>query len=79
MHFWDWESGFCFQREHPPPQPGSIDSESGIYSMTFDKSGTRLITAEADKSIKMWKEDETATEETHPVIWRPDLLKKQRT
>ncbi|KAI6184153.1 WD domain, G-beta repeat protein [Aphelenchoides bicaudatus] len=79
MHFWDWSSGFCFQREHPPPQPGSIDSESGIYSMTFDKSGTRLITAESDKSIKMWKEDPEATEETHPIIWRPELLKKQRT
>ncbi|CAD5216157.1 unnamed protein product [Bursaphelenchus xylophilus] len=78
MHFWDWDSGFCFQREHPPPQPGSIDSESGIYALTYDKSGRRLITAEADKSIKMWKEDPDATEETHPIVWRPDVLKKSR-
>lgn len=60
MQFWDWKSAFCFQKEHPPPQPGSIDSERGIFGMTYDKSGTRLITAEADKSIKMWKEDPDA-------------------
>lgn len=57
MQFWDFKSGFCFQKEHPPPQPGSIDSERGIFALCFDKSGSRLITAEADKSIKMWKED----------------------
>jgi pleiotropic regulator 1 len=28
----------------------------------------RMITAECDKSIKIWKEDETATPETHPVV-----------
>ena len=78
MHFWDFKSGFCFQKEHPPPQPGSIDSERGIFALCFDKSGTRLITAEADKSIKMWKEDPEATEETHPLTWRPEILKKQR-
>lgn len=60
MHFWDFKSGFCFQKEHPPPQPGSIDSERGIFALCFDKSGSRLITAEADKSIKMWKEDPEA-------------------
>jgi len=78
MHFWDWTSGYCFQSAHAPAQPGSIDSESGIYAMIYDKSGTRLITAEADKSIKMWKEDIEATEETHPLTWRPEVLKKQR-
>ena len=39
--------------------------------MTFDKSGGRLICAEADKTIKMYKEDEQATPETHPVSFRP--------
>uniref|UniRef100_A0A915P7V2 Pleiotropic regulator 1 n=1 Tax=Meloidogyne floridensis TaxID=298350 RepID=A0A915P7V2_9BILA len=78
MHFWDFKSGFCFQKEHPPPQPGSIDSERGIFALCFDKSGSRLISAEADKSIKMWKEDLDATEETHPLMWRPEILKKQR-
>ena len=41
-------------------QPGSIDSEAGIFAMTFDLSNTRLITAEADKTIKIYKEDESA-------------------
>jgi pleiotropic regulator 1 len=27
----------------------------------------RLITAECDKTIKIWKEDENATPETHPI------------
>lgn len=37
-----------------------MDSESGVFSMTFDQSGSRLITTEADKTIKIYKEDETA-------------------
>ena len=41
-------------------QPGSMDNESGIFAMTFDQSGSRLITTEADKTIKIYKEDDTA-------------------
>jgi pleiotropic regulator 1 len=38
----------------------------------FDNTGSRLITCEADKTIKMWKEDDTATPETHPgITFRP--------
>lgn len=37
-----------------------MDSESGIFSMVFDQSGSRLITTEADKTIKIYKEDDTA-------------------
>ncbi|KHN79473.1 Pleiotropic regulator 1 [Toxocara canis] len=77
MYFWDWKSGFCFQKEQSKAQPGSIDSEAGIFAMAFDQSGSRLITGEADKTIKMYREDETATEETHPVIWRPEILKRR--
>ena len=46
--------------------------------MTFDNSGTRLITCEADKTIKVYKEDETATEESHPINWKPDILKRRK-
>jgi hypothetical protein len=42
------------------PQPGSLDSEAGIFSLAFDKTGSRLISCEADKSIKIYKEDEDA-------------------
>ena len=60
LHFWDWKTGYNFQRLQTIPQPGSIDPEMGIYAMTFDQSGSRLITCEADKTIKIYKEDETA-------------------
>lgn len=30
-----------------------------------------MITAECDKSIKIWKEDEDATPETHPINFIP--------
>jgi pleiotropic regulator 1 len=78
MYFWDWKTGYNFQRYHAAVQPGSIDSESGIFAMTFDHSGSRLITAEADKTIKIYREDDQATEETHPVNWKPNILKRQR-
>ena len=52
-------------------QPGSLDSESGIYAMSFDVTGSRLVTCEADKTIKMWKEDTNATPESHPINFKP--------
>ncbi|GAB6032614.1 LD24662p [Chamberlinius hualienensis] len=78
LHFWDWRTGYNFQRLQAPVQPGSIDSEAGIFACTFDQSGSRLLTAEADKTIKVYKEDETATEDTHPINWKPDILKRRR-
>jgi pleiotropic regulator 1 len=72
MYFWDWKTGYNFQQHQTTPQPGSLDSEAGIYAVKFDKTGTRLFSCEADKSIKVYKEDEDATPETHPVKdWRP--------
>ena len=72
MWFWDWASGHCFQQEESLIQPGSLESESGIYAAAFDNSGSRLITCEADKTIKMWKEDERATPESAPGLpFRP--------
>ncbi|XP_074603568.1 transport and golgi organization 4 [Brevipalpus obovatus] len=78
IFFWDWKTGYNFQQIQAPPQPGSLDSERGIYEMIFDKSGSRLITGEADKSIKIYKVDEDATEETHPVNWKPEIIKRRR-
>lgn len=78
MHFWDWKTGYNFQRTQAAVQPGSMDSEAGVFAMTFDMSGSRLITCEADKTIKIYKEDESATEETHPINWKPDILKRRR-
>jgi pleiotropic regulator 1 len=60
MHFWDWKTGYNFQRLQALAQPGSIDSESGIFALQYDQSGSRLITAEADKTVKIYKEDDSA-------------------
>lgn len=65
VKFWDYKSGHCFQDLHTPPQPGSLDAESGIFALKFDQTGSRLITAEADKTIKVYKEDENAVRKTH--------------
>ncbi|XP_066921852.1 pleiotropic regulator 1-like [Clytia hemisphaerica] len=78
MHLWDWKTGYNFQRTQALVQPGSLDSESGIFSMTFDLSGTRLITTEADKTIKIYKEDDEASEESHPINWKPDIIKRKK-
>ncbi|GAB0096310.1 pleiotropic regulator 1 [Sergentomyia squamirostris] len=78
LHFWDWRTGYNFQRAQAPVQPGSMDSEAGIFAMTFDQSGSRLITAEADKTIKVYREDEDASEESHPINWRPDIIKRRK-
>ncbi|PPD84133.1 hypothetical protein GOBAR_DD18921 [Gossypium barbadense] len=71
LWFWDWRSGHHFQQAHTIVQPGSLDSEAGIYALSYDVTGTRLVSCEADKTIKMWKEDETATEQTHPLNFKP--------
>uniref|UniRef100_F7H9J0 Pleiotropic regulator 1 n=1 Tax=Macaca mulatta TaxID=9544 RepID=F7H9J0_MACMU len=78
MHLWDWRTGYNFQRVHAAVQPGSLDSESGIFACAFDQSESRLLTAEADKTIKVYREDDTATEETHPVSWKPEIIKRKR-
>ena len=39
--------------------------------MAFDMTGSRLVTCEADKTVKMWREDEAATEATHPIQFKP--------
>ncbi|KAF3603006.1 hypothetical protein F2Q69_00034490 [Brassica cretica] len=52
-------------------QPGSLEGEAGIYAACYDQTGSRLVTCEADKTIKMSKEDENATPETHPVNFKP--------
>jgi pleiotropic regulator 1 len=58
-------------------QPGSLEAENGIFAAAFDLTGTRLVTAEADKSVKIWKQDLEASELTHPIdmaAWRKKCL-----
>jgi pleiotropic regulator 1 len=60
LNFWDWDSGKIFQKIESPPQPGSLECENGIFDVRFDMSGQRIITAECDKTIKIYREDELA-------------------
>ena len=76
MSFWDWKSGHRFQQLDSIAQPGSLDAEAGLFCSTFDQTGLRLITGEADKTIKIWREDPNATEETHPLDWTPQLQRR---
>ena len=39
LWFWDWHSGNCFQETDVIPQPGSLESEDGIFAMAFDVTG----------------------------------------
>ena len=73
ISFWDWKTGHRFQQLETTAQPGSLDAEAGVMSSTFDVTGLRLIVGEADKTIKVWKQDEEATPESHPLDWKPTL------
>ncbi|KAJ1333746.1 pleiotropic regulator 1 [Microdochium nivale] len=77
MSFWDWKTGHRFQALDSIAQPGSLDAEAGIMSATFDRTGMRLIVGETDKTIKIWKPDDTATPETHPLEWKPNLSRRK--
>mmetsp|Transcript_18105 Transcript_18105/g.27311 ORF Transcript_18105/g.27311 Transcript_18105/m.27311 type:complete len:489 (+) Transcript_18105:103-1569(+) len=67
LRFWDYTTGYNFFKTNSVVQPGSLECENGIFATTFDKSGSRLITCEADKTIKIWKEDTDADPESHPI------------
>ena len=64
---WDYETGYCFQHGMSIPQPGSLASEACILDAKFDQTGSRLITCDGDKSIKMYRQDVSATPSTHPI------------
>jgi len=57
VKFFDWASAQCFSTpEKVTPQPGSRDSEGSVMAMTFDGSGSRLITGHGDKTLRVWVE-----------------------
>jgi len=74
IHFWDWQSGYKFQSLECIPQPGSMSAENGVFDMKLDQSGSRLITGECDKTVKIYREDPNATPETHPLQWKPGKM-----
>jgi len=81
IEYYDYNSGHMFQTLDTIAQPGSLDAERGIYVSKFDHTGSRLITGEADKTIKIWKEDPKASEGTHPVDlkrWKKDIMSERK-
>ncbi|KAK1923597.1 nuclear mRNA splicing, via spliceosome-related protein [Papiliotrema laurentii] len=56
LTLWDYTSGLPFQHLKDIPQPGSLDAEAGVFCSAFDKTGTRLITGGADKTVKVYSE-----------------------
>ncbi|KAI8836357.1 WD40-repeat-containing domain protein [Chytridium lagenaria] len=55
MHFWDYKTGYNFQTAETLAQPGSLDSENGVFCSTFDRTGLRLITGEAERPLRSGK------------------------
>lgn len=76
MAFFDWKSGHRYQTIQSREQPGSLESEAGVFCSAFDRTGLRLVTGEADKTIKVWRQDETATPENTPLQWEPSLRRR---
>ncbi|CAI4053079.1 mRNA splicing protein PRP46 SKDI_16G1250 [Saccharomyces kudriavzevii IFO 1802] len=78
LSFYDYKSGHKYQSLATREMVGSLESERSVLCSTFDKTGLRLITGEADKSIKIWKQDETATRESDPgLVWNPNIRTKR--
>mmetsp|Transcript_39596 Transcript_39596/g.44595 ORF Transcript_39596/g.44595 Transcript_39596/m.44595 type:complete len:485 (+) Transcript_39596:123-1577(+) len=81
MNFWDYKTGYNFQSGSSIVQPGSLDAENAIFCTEFDGTGTRLITGEADKTIKIYKADVEASEMTDPIDmvgWRKKCIKESK-
>ena len=58
MKFWDWKSAYNYQSMDS--ERYSLDDEAGICCSTFDKTGPRLITGNADKTIHIYGQDDGA-------------------
>ena len=81
LRLWDYRTGYGFQKLHTVAQPGSLQCEAGIYDAKFDRSGSRLVTCEADKTLKIWKEDTHATPDSDPVdmaAWTKECRRLKR-
>jgi pleiotropic regulator 1 len=81
LKFWDYRTGYQFQSTQSKVQPGSLEAENGIMVAAFDHTGTRLVTGEADKTIKIYKPSASASEMSHPVdmaAWRKQYITESK-
>ena len=59
-----------FSERKNPCATGEFELLTGIYAMAYDRSRRRLVTYEADITIKIWKGDWRVTPETQPLKWK---------
>lgn len=81
LQFWDYKTGYKFQAGQSIVQPGSLEAENGVMAACFDGTGTRLVTGEADKTVKIWKQDPEASELSHPIDmkgWRKTRIAQSK-
>ncbi|AGO11385.1 AaceriACR137Wp [[Ashbya] aceris (nom. inval.)] len=78
LSFFDYKTGHKFQQLETTAMPGSLESEKGVLASTFDRTGLRLLTCERDKSIKIWKHVDGASQDSHPGLpWNPSLVRQR--
>ncbi|KEQ67451.1 WD40 repeat-like protein [Aureobasidium melanogenum CBS 110374] len=59
---WDRKTGQKFLQQKNKPDSGSLDAEAGILCSAFDRTGMQLIIGCADKTLKVYKEENTVSE-----------------
>ena len=50
----------------------------GKFLHTFVFLNQWSVSCEGDKTIKIYKEDEEATEESNPILWKPEVARRKR-
>ena len=58
LQFYDWKTGYNFQKLKLPPQPGSLESEAGIYAVCARLShhNGRPVTCPRTHCLLVWTE-----------------------
>lgn len=65
LTFWNWKTGHKFQQQKNIPCRGSLDAEAGVFCSSFDNTGSQLVIGCANKTLKVYKEDENVASESH--------------
>jgi pleiotropic regulator 1 len=76
--FYDWATGHCFQDTYTAVQEGSLAAEACVFGAAFDMSGTRLITAEGDKTVKIWRQVDQGEQGEGVVEYDPKMVNREK-
>lgn len=77
MTFWGWDAAAALQTIQTAAQPESLAVEADVFATECAVNGSRLLTAEADKTIKMWNAVDGATKADYSLNWARDLNPKR--